>query len=245
MFVCPLTACCPLPAYRLTASLFAGRWSLVAGHCSPVAARCLFPPFLAEIRSAIHVVDTHDDDYAIPLRIDDAGMDDPFIIRGPVEDPAAGRRDAVDAAATPGVRLAAGRPSRKPDAALPWRGQVPRGNPQAGTVLIVADHHDARRLRRRAMDDDGRASAQQRAEHDDGESGGAHDGLLQPNEYGESEIPAERRAPTRAGHVAAGDREWRDPPHKHTVIVGENPLRWHDSFRMRRGVRCRPVRDGA
>ena len=90
------------------------------------AARCSLPPFLSKVRPPIRVVDADHHDHAIPLWIDDARMDDTLVIRRPVQDPAAGRGDAIDAAATPRVRLAARRTPWKPDATLPWRGEVSR-----------------------------------------------------------------------------------------------------------------------
>jgi hypothetical protein len=145
---------------------------LIAVRWPPIAA--LFLSFLSEIRPTIHVVDAYHDDHAIPLRIDDAGMDDTLVIRGPVKNPAAGRGDAIDAAATSRTGLAARRPPRKPHATLARRGQMTRRDPQSRTILIVADHDDPSGLRRLAMDNDGRASAQQRAKRDDVGMTGAH-----------------------------------------------------------------------
>src|SRR5687767_15133142 len=39
-----------------------------------------------------------------------------------------------------------------------------------------------------------------------------------------------RRTRTRSGHVASRDREWRDPAHNGSVIVGESAAPWHESF---------------
>ena len=71
----------------------------IASFCILHPAPGLSPAFLPEVCTAVDVIDPDDNDHAIPLGIDHARVNDLPVVRRPVEDPAAGWRNALDPSA--------------------------------------------------------------------------------------------------------------------------------------------------
>ena len=123
------------------------------------------PPLLPEVCSSVGVVDTNDNNHAIAFRIDDARVDHLLVVAWPIEDPAAGRSDTLDATTALRLRLMTGWATRIPHAAFSDARVVSRRYAQVRPILVVTHNDHARRARGRwLMTNDGYATSQGEAQ---------------------------------------------------------------------------------